>query len=498
MANTALEISHVSKYYDGIPVLDDVSFALEQKEILVVIGQNASAKSTLIKILSGLVRPDGGEVLINGKPVVVKSPHHARKLGIMTLYEDVVLPDNLTVAEYLFLGSYAKISAHGRIGMLNLSEMYRMAQKLTKEYNFNVDVHRKISTLDTSRRQMLPLLRAITQNTKLLLIDNCLGLLDEQDLHEALIILKKLRDSGISILITTQKYYQMFDITSSAIVIQNNHFSEKIKSQEGMDELIKKLSIADNIAAYPKLDVKKGKVFFECRNICYGDKIQNVSFGVAQGEVIGVVGGPGSGRTLLAKVLCGDLRMDIGKIYMDGAEVKLRNPADAKKKGIMMVADNNSGFGLVPQMNLASNIGMSNYDKVSLMRFLISDRKLRAATLDVAKRLSIKYSSTQQRAEFLSSGNKQKLSLARAIFSNTRLFLLSEPTIGIDTAGSIQIYNIVNELAREGKAVIFFTSDIQEAVGMCDRIFVMRKGKVVGEFSRRDFTKNTFDRKCLD
>jgi len=491
LSRIVLETKGLYKYYDGIPVLKNASLQLCEGEILGVIGKNASAKSTFIKTLTGIIQPDGGEILIDGEPHTVRSTSAARQLGITALYDNAPVMDNMTVADNIFLGVYGSAASskfYSRLGILDKKSIHQKARELCQQYHFSADVHTKVGTLSLAEKQMVLILKAAAKKTRVLLIDNCFTALDSSDTKEVFKMLRLLQQQGVSMVLISQKYQQILDISTSVTIIEDGQFSPKYSSPRRIQDILPKAEQNPEKSPYPKLRTQKNAVFFECRNLCYKNRLKDISFQVYSGEILGILGASGAGKSTLARALCGDVKAEIGKVFIQGQEVVVHSPAAAKKLGISIISDDTSKFGLIPKLGLTSNIALSNYKKVSVGSAVISAAKCIAQTTKLAARLGIRYAHPGQKVYQLSAGNRQKVSFARAIFSGARMFLLDEPTNGIDDAGRLQIYNIMNELAREGKSVVLFTPDMQEALGMCDRILVLRSGSLVCEVKRNDPT----------
>ncbi|MGI6069752.1 MAG: ATP-binding cassette domain-containing protein [Blautia sp.] len=485
MAPLLLEVKDITKHYDSIPVLSHASLTLEAGEILGVVGKNASAKSTFIKILSGAVPMESGQVFLNGTPVRIKSPVIARKLGIFTIYDGAVpFLDHFTVADNLFLGNYTQ-KQPASLGLYRKKALHAKAQELLDQYGLDISASQTFSALSQGQKQMVFLVHALSQGLRILIIDNCFSALDANEIQILSRLLVSLKEQGIAVLLTSQNLESLTLVADSLVVLDNGTFSKRISQDEKKDFIPKYFSQAQ---PYPKLSSQCKEIFFQCVNICFQERLKDITFSLRRGEILGILGNSNSGRTTLSRVLCGDLPAEIGKIYMNQQEIRLRSPVDAHRHKIAIIKDTASSCGLIPGMNVPFNITINHIEKISVGRIFVSRTRQNKDSRLLVDRLGIKYHWPNQPTIQLSAGNRQKVAFARAIYSSAEVFLLDEPTKGIDKAGKIQIDSLIGELARKGKGLILFSSDIEEAMSLCDRILILNSGKITGALSREEFT----------
>jgi ribose transport system ATP-binding protein len=491
MSVFSIEIRNIVKSFNEIKILNNASLYLEKGETLGILGKNASAKSTLVKILCGLIQPDSGEILIEGKPKVIRSPKAARQNGIIALHEEIQSFKSLNVAENIYFGSYRQASKPhlaAKLGIINWKFIRESAEKLCRQYDLDIDPGTKIKNLSIAQQQMIGILHAIVQNTRILLIDECLTAFDDQDLTKIKNILQVAKNSGTSIIITSQNPKIICSLSDSVQIIDDGNLSQRFSPEDMHVNAFNDQTGLFKNQPYPKLVTSKGPIFFSCRNICFRNQVREVSFDVRQGEILGIVGAAGAGKTTLARIMTGDIKPDFGVITINGKPVSIASPLVARKYQISLISDDTLRHVLIPYSSIVDNVSLNNY-QLALMKhlpFVVKSKKLKSQSIKIINRLGITYSDPEQKVIQLSAGNQKKVAFSRAIISGAQLFLLDEPTIKIDNAGRIQIYNIMNELARLGKSIVFFTSDINEALGMCDKLIIMRDGKIVGEH------KNTF------
>lgn len=487
--HSVLKVENVCKRLDGIQVLDDVSFCLYPDEILGIVGGNASSKTTLIRAISGDMPIDSGDIVTMGGGVI-RSEADARANGIAVLHEDIHLYNHFSVAENVFFSIYSKAGKGSRKSrLLHWSSLYQKAQKLCDEFEFDIDVRKKAGTLGFAEKQIVALLHALTLDMRILIIDDAFSALGSKDTEKVMGIIRKLKDRGIAVLFLTPSLNYIKSLADSIIVIKDGKTGERmdIGSAE-LESLEKQISEGANRRPYPKLNVKKGTLHMECRGLYYEDAIKDVSFKMRHGEILGIVGAAGSGRTTLARLLGGDLQADGGSVILNGTKIALRHPADARKHKIAVLLDDREQYGVIPSFSLEANLVFPTLGDRFTRRtsFLLSRKDDHAYAQNAVEKLAIQCEGVRQDIKRLSAGNQQKVLLARALAAQSEILVLDEPTRGIDTPGQIQIYNLLNEAARIGKSIILITSNIAEAIGMCDHILVLRDGMFVGEWTREE------------
>lgn len=475
-AAPVFEALGINKTVNQQHVLCDVSLALEAGEILGIYGKNASSKTTLIKALSGAITVDSGEYRINGLPVKITSPKQAIMLGIDALYDDSQCIGSLSISENLFLGKYSDIA--GTSGFpgwyYNKKQIRQSAVALLEQYGIPIDVDQKVSTLSEAQKHILMVLRALVRASRILLIDDNISMLDEQEATKLLDMIRQIANQGVAVIYASQNPLHIQRIANHYMIISDGVLSEK-KPIEAFRFPVRRES------DFPKIHPATGDEIYGCVSLSYQQILHDISFTVKRGEVVGFLGTSNSGRTTLARIISGTLAPDGGTAFYEGNPISLTSPVAARKNGIIMISDGIKDHGLYLKMSVRDNIALSGYHKVchSRIRFILSHKKLKSRTSHIADSLAIPSESLKKRAASLSIGQQRKVLFARSVFSGANLFVLDESTKGIDAAGRIQIYNIINELAREGKGIVFMTSDIHEALGICDRIFVLKNGRIL-------------------
>jgi len=492
-SQTILEVKDICKSYDGIPTLNNVSFNLMENEILGIVGHNASSKTTLIKAISGVMRIEKGSVKVrdrDGGLVEVNSVAGSRALGMTVLHEHVNLYDHFTVAENIYFGVYSKTYENGKRPVLPFIKWNRInecAQDLCNSLCFDIDVREKTEQFGTAEKQIISLIHALVLDTRILLIDDAFSALGQAEIEKVIGIIKQLNKSGVSIICLSQTMEYIKDVADSIMVIKDGETGKKIgKDSEEMETVRRMFAPFSDIAPYPKLPIEKGTMHLECNGLKYKNIIKNVSVRLRHGEILGILGAAGSGRTTLARLLCGDLKIDSGNIFIDGEEVNISSTAAAKGKKIFALLDDSTFYGLIPTFDISSNLVFPNYCRRpnGKPRNFVQPKMCDEYAQNAIEKLAIKCNGKNRSIFELSAGNQQKLLLARGLAAKAEIFIFDEPTRAVDTAGKVQIYNLLNELVMNGKSVILLTSDIPEALGMCDRLLVLKKGVSVTELVR--------------
>lgn len=475
-SHITLEVSHLSKAYDSLRLLSDVSFCIHSGEMLSIVGQNSSFKTTLAKILCGLEPYDSGAVLIDGGPANISSPHSARSLGIVSLGEIARLCEDLTIAENIFLFGKRGISpAKIKHNWNSKKAVVESARSFLAKYGFGwLDPYAAVDTLGLAEKQILAFLCALTQDAKIMIIDDAFSALNPEELSQIFRVLEQIKDDGMSILYLSS-CAKVPEPADSLLLIQDGKI---IFTASG--EALRKIDLAsipfsDPPRAYPKLPVKLGEEVFRCEHLSYRDLLKDVFFCLREGEILGIVGGAGVGKTTLARLISGHLPKSGGDLYVNRKPVRISSVHDAYENGLRLILDDRE-FGIIRHLSLAENLIFPCYNSRKFALSPISSRKYTETSYCLASRLDINYFDINQPPELLSAGNQQKMVLSRGIVAGANIFILDEPTRGVDNIGRMQIYNMFNNLLREGKSIVILTSDLGEAAGMCDRILLLEDG----------------------
>jgi simple sugar transport system ATP-binding protein len=479
-----LRLSGISKQFFGVRALHDVGLRLFPGEVHALMGQNGAGKSTLIKVLTGVFPADGGEMLLGGQPIRPASPQDAQALGISTVYQEVNLCPNLSVAENIFAGRYPRKGALGA-WRIDWADMNRQAEEWLAKLNIRIDVTRRLDSYAVAVQQMVAIARALSVSAKVLILDEPTSSLDEDEVARLFDVLRRLRGEGMAILFVTHFLEQVYAISDRITVLRNGELvGEYQAAMLGPTALITAMVGRELAASQGQAQVRPvaaGAVpLLEMKGLGERGQLQPVDLSVHAGEVVGLGGLLGSGRTELARLLFGLSSADSGELRVDGQAVNFKTPADAVRQGLGLCPEERKADGIVAELSVRENIALALQARHGLTRFLSREQQAELAERYV-KRLGIKTASIDTPIGLLSGGNQQKAMLARWLATEPRLLILDEPTRGIDVAAKQEIMDEILALADGGMAVVFISSEMSEVVRVSNRIAVLRDRRKVGE-----------------
>jgi len=482
-AELVLEARGLTRRFTGVLALSGVDFRLFAGEVHALMGQNGAGKSTLIKVLTGVHPPDAGELRLGGEPIQPGSPAAAQRLGISTVYQEVNLCPNLTVAENIFAGRYPRKSAAG-LWRIDWARMQRDARALLARLNLSIDVTRLLSSYPVAVQQMVAIARALSVEAKVLILDEPTSSLDEREVARLFEVLRQLRDQGMAILFVTHFLAQTYAIADRITVLRNGELvGEYLKAELPRAALITAM-VGRELGAAAGRNERVGEIegpaVLEARALGRRGQLDPVDIALGRGEVVGVGGLLGSGRTELARLLFGLDRSDSGELRMDSAPVRFDSPSQAIRHGLAMCPEERKHDGIVAELSVRENIALALQARLGIWKFLAPARQHAIAERFV-RALGIKTADLDTPVALLSGGNQQKVLLARWLATEPRLMILDEPTRGIDVAAKQEIMNEILALARGGLAVLFISSEMDEVVRVADRIVVLRDRRKVGE-----------------
>lgn len=479
-----LEMKEITKIFPGVLALDKVNFDLQENEIHALLGENGAGKSTLIKILGGIYKPDGGEIILNGEKVEFNSPIDAKKKGISIIHQELMLAENLTIAENIFLGKEIGSSFN-----INFKEMFKESEKYLKMLGFEKEPKIQVSQLNVSERQLVEIAKALASNAKILVMDEPTATISEHETEILFKVMRELKEKGISIIFITHKLEEVYQIADRVTVLRDGKLVGSGNLEEfTQDDLIKMMVGREIKEMFPKFNEIKDKIIFKVEDFEVVSKVTSVSFEVKEGEIFGITGLVGCGKSELALGLYGVYKSKFKNFMIDGEILKeIKSPEQALKKGIVLVPEDRKSQGLVLLLNVTQNLALANPDKfASLLN--IDWKKAENETKKQIKNYNIKASSEKQLVKNLSGGNQQKVVLAKFLLKNPKIAILVEPTRGIDVGAKIEVYKLINELANKGMGVILVTSEIPEIMGLCDRVMIMHRGRMVDIMERQEFS----------
>ena len=479
--SVVLSLEHVSKSFPGVKALDDVRFDVRAGEVHALLGENGAGKSTLIKIVSGLYPPDAGTMRLDGQEVRFASPHDAQAAGIATIFQELLLFPALSVAENIFMGHAPRT----RLGALDWAAMRAKAQDLLASLDIHdLDVTRLVGALSVGNRQRVEIAKALSQNARILIMDEPTAALTEADVERLFGIVRLLRARGVGVVYIRHRLEEVFVLADRVTVLRDGAYvGTKEVATTSTDELITMMvgRTIDNL--FPKLDAEVGRPVLEVRELCGEPLFRDVSLQLRAGEIVGLAGLVGAGRSELAQAIFGIRPATSGTILIDGRAVSIDNPAQAKRHGIAYVPEDRGTQGLIRPMRLRENVSLAVLRQ--MLRGPFIDRGAETALAERSMRqLNIRASGPEQVVEKLSGGNQQKVVLSKWLATRPRILIMDEPTRGIDVGAKAEIHRLMSGLAKEGLAVLMISSELPEIMGMSDRILVMRGGTVVAEFAR--------------
>ena len=482
--STLLELKNISKFYPGVTALDNVSLSFESGEVHSLMGENGAGKSTMIKIIAGAIEPSAGEILIDGNGYQAMTPILARQKGIGVIYQEFNLIPTLSVADNIFLGE--KIGT-GRF--INDEEMHQKAKEIFQKFNIEIDTHAEVGTLSTAKQQLVEIAKAISRNVRLLIMDEPSATLAVAEVEAMFRIVRTLKEQGITIIYISHRLDEIFSISDRVSIMRDGQYIETRKIQDiTRKELINLMVGRELDETCPSRNCKIGEPLLELKNLC-GNGDYGISFQVRRGEILGLAGLVGAGRTELAKMLYGAVIPDSGEILVDGTPVHMKTPFDAVACGIGLIPEDRKTEGAFLSFSIDWNIALMNLKACSQGQF-VSTKKVRELSKKYFEMLKIKAPSGKMEVANLSGGNQQKVVLAKTLASGTEVIIFDEPTRGIDVGAKQEIYKLMNTLAEQGKAILMITSDMEELLGMSDRIIVLSEGVMTGTLTKEEFSQS--------
>lgn len=483
MREPLLKVQHITKKFPGITALNDVSIEFEQGEIHAICGENGAGKSTLIKILTGAYTPTSGSIQWEGASYESFTPRQAMDLGITAIYQEFNLVPFLSVAENVFFGRELKKGL-----FLDKREMRRRTAQLASEMEIQVNPRAKLKDLGVAYAQITEILKAISHETKLLIMDEPSAPLSNREIEAMFKVVRKLRSKGVTIVYISHRMDEIFELCDRVTVMRDGrHISTKPVKETDRRQLI-----ADMVGRELGEDFVGGagpgeEIVLEARGLTT-EKIQDVSFQLRKGEILGLGGLVGAGRTETARAIFGADRLRAGSLLVKGREVRFRQPRDAIAGGVALLTEDRKNQGLILGMSVLENGAFSIMKELSRGLF-VDQRRQRELMEEKRKELSIKTPGLEQKVKFLSGGNQQKVVLAKWLLTRCDIFIFDEPTRGIDVGAKQEIYHLMRRLTQEGKSIIMISSEMPELLGMSDRVLVMHEGRICGELSKEAFSQ---------
>lgn len=477
MSKFVLEMCGITKVFPGVTALKDVTLRVRPGEVHALVGENGAGKSTLMKILSGVYKPTDGEILLEGEALQLNNVRDAQEKGISIIFQEFNLINTLSIAENVFLGRYTGQKT------IDWRKMTRKASQLLDQLGLTMDVSRFVGDLSTAERQLVEIAKALSFDAKIIVMDEPTSSLTKKEVELFYTIIEKLRGSGITVIYISHKLEEIYRICDRVTILRDGVIiDEKEIGSITQEQIIEKMVGRTVDMEYPKRDAHPGEVVVSVRGLSRAGSLKDISFDLRRGEILGIAGLVGAGRTELAEALFGANPKTSGEILLHGKPAEITSTAQGMKHSIGMLTEDRKETGLILDTDITKNITITKLQNV-IGRLLLSNRKERFVAEDYVKQLDIKTPSLRQTAENLSGGNQQKVVMAKWLFSDADILILDEPTRGIDVGAKYEIYLLMNQLAAQGKAIIMISSEMPEVIGMSDRLLVMHEGRIKGELS---------------
>lgn len=478
-----LSLEHITKIYPGVIALNDVSIGFRTGEIHALLGENGAGKSTLIKSISGAIIPDSGTISVDGKIYPHMNPILSRQHGIEVMYQEFNLVEPLTVAENFFLGETGKPFYSQR-------ETVSRAQALINQLGIGLDPAQEVETLSPGKKQLVEICKCVSRNVRLLILDEPTAPLSATETEVLFKIIRDLKAKGITIIYISHRMEEIFALSDRVSVFRDGRYVQTLNTAETNRQDLVRLMVGRELKeSFPRRKTMPGEVLFELENLS-GKGNKNISFSVRRGEIYGLAGLVGSGRTEIMEVAFGAARREGGTVRIAGKSVEITNPAKAISLGMGLIPEDRKFLGCLQDHSIRFNISLASIRKLCRF-FVINARKEHMLASDFSDSLKIRSSSIAQEVKTLSGGNQQKVVLAKTLAADPDILIFDEPTRGIDVGAKQEIYQLMNELAAEGKALVMISSDQEELLGMSDRIGVLYEGRFAGELERHEFDPET-------
>ncbi|MFC1781625.1 sugar ABC transporter ATP-binding protein [Planctomycetota bacterium] len=476
-----LEIKDISKSFPGVKALNNVSIRIKPGTIHALIGENGAGKSTLMRILIGIYSKYDGEIFLHRHKVAHKDVGQALDLGISMIHQELTYVPYMTIAENIFLG---KEPSFKLVHWIKSKELYRKTKELLQKVELNIDPNRLMKDLSVAERQMVEIAKALSYHSEIIIMDEPTSALSEREVERLFSIFKDMKARGVTVIYISHKLDEIFQIADEVTVLRDGNMIATYKiSQVNAETLVSKMVGRKLTDIFPRQTVQPGKGILTVKNLGKKGVFQNISFTVHEGEILGLAGLMGAGRTEVIRCIFGLDKYDKGQIFIGDQEVKITKPSDAIKLGLGLASEDRKVTGLIPCLSIRKNITLSNLNLCSLGPMVLQKREKKLVDRMITD-LTIKTPGREQKVVNLSGGNQQKVVLGKALLSQPDILILDEPTRGIDVGAKSEIYKLMRDLADQGKAIIMISSELEEILGMSDRIIILHNGKITGRLCR--------------
>lgn len=478
-----LKMTNIVKEFPGVKALDGVNLELYEGTVMALMGENGAGKSTLMKILSGVYKKDGGKIFYKGIEEDIKGPKDATEKGIAIIHQELNLLPDLSIGENIFLGREPKKGFR-----IDFTKLHEESDKLLNKLNVNTSSKELVKSLSIGQQQMIEIAKALSLDAKIIIMDEPTDALTDKETESLFKVINELKEEGKSIVYISHRLKEIFEICDSITVLRDGKYvgEEKIENldEDKMIEMMVGRKLTDQ---FPRLDVKMGETILKVENL-NNEYVKDINFEVKAGEILGISGLMGAGRTELAKTIYGHIRKTSGNIIVKGKMVEAKSCKDGLKHRIAYVSEDRKGDGLILDLSVKENMTISSLDRISSL-FKINKKQEDERVKSYIDRIRIKTPSQDQLIRNLSGGNQQKIAIAKALMTHPDVLILDEPTRGVDVGAKKEIYDLINEFKSQGKAVIMISSEMPEILGLSDRILVLSHGMITGEFDIKDATQ---------
>lgn len=486
MNEVIVSMENITKTFPGVKALDGVQFHLRAGTVEALLGENGAGKSTLMKILSGVYTRDGGSLEIFGKSYDDLTPKTAAQAGVAIIHQELNMCRHLSVAENMFLGREKT-----RGISLNNAQMEKEARNILGELGMDINPRQTVGELTVAKQQMIEIAKALSVNAKILIMDEPTSALTSKEIEDLFRIIHKLKKDGCGIVYISHRLEELQHITDHVTIMRDGQYiTEGDFSSMSMDEIIQNMVGREIKEKFPRVECKKGKKVFEVKNLNAGKLVRNIDFSLYEGEIVGVAGLMGAGRTETTRAIFGVDPKESGEIYLEGKKVEINKPMDAIKAGIVLAPEDRKKDGLCTKLSIRQNLALPNLDLLCNKAGVINASKEDALCEKAVNDLLIKVASLDSNADTLSGGNQQKVVVGKWLARNSKVVIFDEPTRGIDVGAKVEIYHLMNKLKQQGIAVMFVSSEMPEVMGIADRILVMCDGRITGEVMAKETTQN--------
>lgn len=486
---TLLETKNIYKRFAGVNVLKDIDFNLKKDEIHGLIGENGAGKSTLLKIISGIYHPEEGEIMLNNKSITIENPKDAIDMGISMIHQELSLCPHLSVAENILMGRLPE----KKRGFIDWKEMSKEAKDILDKLGFDIDTGSPINQLSVAQKQMIEIAKAISRNAKILLMDEPTSALTPAEIKNLFKLIKQLKEKGLTIVYISHKLEEIIEITERITILRDGKIIDTLETGKTNMEELTKLMIGRSVSEffgedehYSEKKTESKHTIIEVKNLNRSSVLKDINFKLMKGEILGVYGLMGSGRTELLRAIYGADEIESGEIIINSVKTSISSPSDAIKYGISLIPEERKLHGLFLDLSVTNNLTIATLENICKASLFINKKQEIDITNNYIKTMSIKTSSADNHLRYLSGGNQQKVVISRWLASKCKVFLLDEPTRGIDVGSKSEIYSLIKKLSLDGYSIILVSSELSEIIKLSHRVLLMNKGHIIAELMKEN------------